>query len=453
MRPSDHYNSEAIEWSAQRHGQDWRDENCLAAVEWLTSLLPQEEWEPRAAAVEARFQAAKREWAEGHRTPLYDSSDLIGWYIHLARHYADPSLRPDFYEPDGYRIAVVFKRLGEIVSDLRRIDGAEHRASAMMRRASQPDDAIYELLVAGSYARRGWTGVEFVPEAPPAKRHDLNVSRGSSNWAVECKRAGRSEYAKNERAAAERIAQEVHELSARTGRSIVAVVRFKAEIADLQEDYLAVKAKGSLSSILPREWDDSGGSGVVGSADMQRLIRALRRDDIYFGSSRMVELILGGYDPSVDFSVGGDWKSSAGRPFHAHSVGRVSLVAWKIDSEESARRKASHFRGIVGRAAAQLPGDRPGAIHVGYEAVGGNSVDGHRHLLNQEQMQDFEVGESNLRFVYGNYFMPEHVTARMESAAVSETTAWYPVGSIKTEQPLPGHLLFSDQAGTPGAHF
>lgn len=48
--------------------------------------------------------------------------------------------------------------------------------------------------------------------------------------------------------------------------------------------------------------------------------------------------------------------------------------------------------------------------------------------------------------------MPELVTARNESAAVTETLAWYPVGRGPTSEPLPGHLLFMDQDGQPGSH-
>ncbi len=111
-----------------------------------------------------------------------------------------------------------------------------------------------------------------------------------------------------------------------------------------------------------------------------------------------------------------------------------------------------HFRSLVARASEQLSGHRKGVIHVGYEAVGGNSVDARRHLLNLREMQTFEPGESGLRMVYGNYFTPELVTARNESAAVSETTALYPVGLDQELEPLPGHMLFADEDGKLGSH-
>ncbi|MFY0570062.1 hypothetical protein ACN28E_40410 [Archangium lansingense] len=450
---SDFFGDDVL-WLAQRHGQDWRDEEVLAAVDWLVSLVPHSEWEPRAAAVEARFQAAKVEWAEGRRVPLFEPGDAIAWYVHQARRYADPLLRPDFFLPEGFRIAPLFSRIGQLRQTLSAIKGGEERAARLMtENTSQPDDGIYELLVAGAYARRGWDTVRFVPEAPGIeKRPDLLVDRPQSGWAVECKRAGRSGYARDERLAGERMAERAHALSRSAGRSLVILARFVEEIHLLGNDYLAEKVERFIDGEGPYEWKDEGGEGAVMDVMWGPLHSVMDHDDIYFGSSRMVELLLGRYDPGMDFSMAGDWTPAKGRPLHATWVDQVSLVVWRSTSDKAAKRKAMHFRGLVARASEQLPGDRPGAIHVGYEAVGGNSEDGRRHQLNRREMRTFDPRATGLRMVYGNYFMNELVTSRNESAAVTETLAWYPVGAAKPLQPLPGHMLFMDEDGKPGSH-
>jgi hypothetical protein len=447
--------SEDVTWIAQRHGQNWRDEAVLAAADWLESLVAGDEWRRRIADTDARFQAAKTQWAEGNRVALFDCEDMIAWYIHQARSYGDPALRPDFFEPEGFRIAPVFRRMGQLLPEFRAIVGAEERAIRLMTDGrKQPDDGIYEFLVAGAYRRRGWENVEFMPEAPGiAKRHDLNVNRGRSHWAVECKRAGRSGYAREERIAGERMSDRAHALSTQAKRPVMIMVRFTGELVPLGDDYLADKVARFLDGTEPYEWQDENGEGIVADVMWSRLRKVLSEDDVYFGSSRMFQLLIGHYDPSLDFSIAGDWEPGKGRPLHAAWVNHVSIVVWRGVSLQAARRKAQHFRSIVGGASDQLPGDRPGVIHVGYEAVGGNSVDGLRHSLNRDQMRTFDARESRLRWVYGNYFMPEHVTARNESAAVSETTAWYPVAGSRTAEPLPGHMLFMDEDGLPGAHF
>jgi hypothetical protein len=441
-------------WIAQRHGQDWRDEDVLSAVSWLLSLVPQSDWAPRAAAVEARFQSAKLEWAEGRRVPLFDPNDAIAWYVHQATRYADPTLRPNFFLPEGYRIAPLFQRIGQLRSALMEMDGGEARAARLMtENIAQPDDGIYELLVAGAYARRGWDMVRFVPEAPGVeKRHDLDVERLGSSWGVECKRAGRSGYAKDERVAAERIAERAHALSRSAGRPLIILTKFREEVDLLGHDYLADKVQQFLGSSQPYEWKDDGGEGIVANVHWGRLHAVMSEDDIYFGSSRMVELVLGRYEPAMDFTMVGDWTPGEGRPLHATWVDHLSLVVWRSGSDEAARRKATHFRGLVAKASEQLPGDRAGVIHVGYEGVGGNSEDGRRHQLNRREMRTFTPGATGLRMVYGNYFLPELVTSRNESAAVTETLAWYPVGPGMPLQPLPGHMLFMDEDGLPGSH-
>lgn len=443
-----------ILWLAQRHGQDWRDEDVLNAVAWLQSLVPSAEWVPRLAAVEARFQAAKLEWAEGRRVALFDPADAIAWYAHQAIRYADPALRPDFFLPEGYRIAPLFKRIGQLRDVLVGVDGGEDRATRLMtENTAQPDDGIYELLVAGAYARRGWDKVRFVSEAPGvAKRNDLMVERQGDGWAVEIKRAGRSGYARDERLAGELMAEGAHALSREAGRPLLLLTRFREELHTLGDDYLAAKVERFLGATENYVWNDEGGEGMVADVDWTRLHAVMAEDDIYFGSSRMVELLLGSYEPGVDFTMAGDWTPAEGRPLHAGWVDHLSLVGWRSGSDEAARRKSMHFRSVVGKAALQLPGDRPGAIHVGYEGVGGNNEDGRRHELNRREMATFEPGATRLRMVYGNYFMPELVTARNESSAVTETMAWYPVGRGRLAQPLPGHLLFMDEDGRPGSH-
>ena len=441
-------------WIAQRHGQDWRDEHVLDAVNWLYEAIPAAEIRGRVEAADSFFQAAKQKWAQGDRVPLYDGKDKIAWYVHQALRYADPAFRSEFFLPEGYRIAPLFRRLGQLLPHLRTVKAVDDRATRLLLKdRAQPDDGIYELLVAGAYKCRGWDSVEFLEETPgKGKRNDLMVECRSKQWAIECKRTGRSGYAHEERLAAEKIASRAHSLSKRADRSFVVLAQYKDEIVDLGERYLEGKIERFLQSSGPFEWDSESSRGVVFEMPWTDLHAVMTHDDIYFGSSRMVELVLGEYDPIMDFSMDGTWTPAERRPLHATWVDQASLVVWRSTSEVAAQRKARHFRSVVGRASQQLPGDMDGAIHVGYETIGGNSVDGIRHHLNQQIMMDFEAGRTGLRMVYGNYFMPELVTSRNESCAVSETLAWYPVGEGPETHPLPEHMLFLDEDGLPGSH-
>lgn len=442
-----------ILWTAQRHGQDWDDPHVLTALEWMTSFISSADWGRRMENTAAFFETAKQSWAAGHRAPLFDSRDGIAWYAHQAQCYGDHNRRGDLFEPEGYRIAPLFRRIGQMLPILQSVTGIGDRVERLMSDGrTQPDDGIYELLVAAAYGKRDWK-VSFVPEKPGIeKQPDLIVEKGHSSWAVECKRAGRSDYARKERGAGHLMADAFHELSRRKNRSMLVLAVFEKEVANLGASYLEEKARRFMQKPGSYRWSDEGGFGMVSDIPWANLRRVLQVDDVTFGSSRMIELVMGSHEHPVDYSMAGAWRAADGRPFHATSVQHLSLVGWSTRSEESARRKAQHFRGIVGRACEQLPGDRPGAIHVGYEAVGGNTVDGLRHRLNREQISDFDPESSQLRVVYGNYFMPEHVTSRNESLAVTETLAWYPVKGAKSE-PLKNHMLFVDEEPRPGTHF
>lgn len=438
-------------WIAQRHGQDWRDEDTLRAIEWFIAQIPSADWSRRIGAVRTTFNRLKKDWCNDG-TPLYDPADSIAWLFFQAHAYA--AERENWVEEEAYRIVPIFRRIGQDLPLLAELDGAEERASRLLddNRAT-PDDGLFEFLVALAYRRQDWQ-VAFVPElSGRARTPDLHVAKPRRRWAIECKRAGRSGYAVEERERGRTLARRVHALARSRNRSLLVDVRYDVELTAVPNDYLVERAEAFLRNPAREFWEDEIGAGVIGDVDWRMIQAVLGHDDLYFGASRMIELLRGEYDDRLDYSIDGIWKPSRRRRFFATSMRQASLVSWQSASFEAARRKASHFRSVVGRASGQLPGDRPGAIHVGYEARGGNSVDDFRHRLNALEMMTFDSGTSRLRWVYGNYMAPEHVTARNESAAASETTAMYRIGGTATPEPLPNHILLDDAPAQPGSHW
>lgn len=441
-------------WIAQRHGQDWNDAESIAAIEWMVAQVPSAAWQSRLDRVRETFLCARGHWAAGDRVALFDPSDLMAWYVFQATAYVTARERHDWVEHEAFRIAPVFRRLGQLLPDLRRVSGVEERVAKLMTGGrSTPDNGIYELLVAGAYARRGWRHVTFIPEQPGvARTPDLDVRRGRSRWAVECKRVGQSEYSALERDRADAMSALAHAECERASASLDIKIAYLDELSNIDEPYLADHVATFLDG-GPPQWKDASGEGFLAHINRQPIDAVLRYDDVYFGSSRMIELLVGDYHMAVDYDVRGDWMPGEERPFHAAALGRVSVVSWLSVSDEAARRKARHFRSMVAGAASQLRGDCPGVVHVGYETTGGNSADGRRHQLNLEQMANFKPGASRLQWVYGNYMTPEHSVDRNESAALSETTAIYPVRGRRNAEPLPNHMLFTDEDGGPGYHW
>jgi len=300
--------------------------------------------------VRRTFESAKREWAAGGPAALFDDGDLIAWYVFQARAYAVE--RQDWFEPEAFRIAPVFRRLGEVLASLKEVNGAPERAARLMSEGrKQPDDGLFELLVAAAYKRRGWAGVTFVPELPGiAKTQDLLVSKPRTQWAVECKRVNRSGYEAAEKSSGEALAAPLHQLCRTANRSIVVEVIFHEELTRIDPEYLVDRAAMYLRNRRKNTWSDKVSQGHIRDIDWRLMRTVLAVDDIFFGSSRMVELLVGEYVPFADHSVAADWTPAEARPLHASAMKQASVVSWVSRSPAAAKRKARHFRAIVGQA-------------------------------------------------------------------------------------------------------
>ncbi|WP_341713422.1 hypothetical protein [Erythrobacter sp.] len=438
-------NPEDPSWTAPETGWNWQDDKVLLASAWFAELAHRRSWQKRLQATRDRFLTAKDSWTRGVPVPLYDPKDMAAWYVFQANAYAAD--RMNWVPEEAVRMVPTFTRIGEELPGLLEISGAEDRAARLMNAdRSQPDGGLFELLVALAYHRDGWE-TTFVPERPGvAKTHDLNVRKGRLRWAVECKRMDRSSYEARERRRGEALARAVHALALEAGRSIHMQVAFDAELEAVPDGYLAAHVEAYLTGAGPAYWRDEYGIGTLEEIDWSLAHRVLDKDDVYYGSSRMIELLIGHYDHDFAHSMEGKWRPSRERPFWASAVYQASVVRWRNRSRQATRKKAKHFRAMVAKAAVQLPKDRPGVVHVGVETWAGGLADGVRHLLNKLEMGDFDPGDTRLRWVYGEYFAPEVTTRSDESWAIEETSASYRVGRHRTREPLPYHMLLTPEA-------
>jgi hypothetical protein len=222
-------------------------------------------------------------------------------------------------------------------------------------------------------------------------------------------------------------------------------VKYKIDLADVPNDYLVAHVRSAIKRGSLSPWDDEIASGRVRPVNWQLTRKVLAKDDVYFGGSRMIELLIGYYVHEADHSMAAKWRPSPSRPAYAEAVYQASVVSWRSLSDTSVLQKARHFRRILANAEGQLPSDRPGVIHIGIESYAGADVDLTRHILNTFESRSFAPRESRLRWVYGNYFVPEQTTRKEESWAITETMVPYKIGSHRTRWPLPGHMLVSPE--------
>jgi hypothetical protein len=441
-------------WTAPKDGHDFRDEDILLTAGWLRSFVPKADMERRLEAARARLLAARARIFAGERAELFDPTDTAAWYVLQAEAYAKD--RRLWVPEVAMRIAPIMKRLGLEFSSLIQIGGVEERAARLMTgERRQPDAGLFEMMVALAYRRSGWTHVDFVPEEPGRRRTpDLHVSRPRRRFAVECKRMMPSSYAQEERRRGEDLAKPIHALSLELGESAVVEVIYKIELVDVPDNYLVANVRDRIERRDLTPWSDDVAEGQVRPVNWPLARKVLSKDDVYFGSSRMIELLAGGYVHNADHSMAAKWRPAANRPSFAEAVYQASVVTWLSASTEATLRKATHFKSTLSRAESQLPPDRPGVVHVGFENLAGPEVDSARHLRNWFETRFFETRDSRLRWVYAHYFVPEATTRPDESWAIIESVAPFRVGRHGTQWPLPDQLLLTaSELMTKGLHW
>ena len=440
------------DWTAPPDADAWIDDEILIACAWLESLADPRSWPARRGRTEADYREAMAARARGEDRRLFDPADTAAWYLFQGRAYAQD--RRHLVIEEAGRIAPFLTRIGADLANLLTIPGAEDVGRRLMNGdRSQPDDGIYELCVALAWQRQGWA-VAFVPATPRRRTHDIDAEKGRRRWAVECKRMLRSPYHLAEIERGKDLAAPVHRLALAASRSVAMTVKFLVEPASLPDDYLAVRAAAFLADPESFAWSDEASVGFIHDIDFSLVNKIMEVDDVYFGGSRMIELLLGEYDHDYDHTMVGKWRPNTERPAWAAALYQASIISWKVTASRSVRFKAKHFRQIVAKAAGQLPGDRPGVVHVGVESWAGSAADRLRHLLNHAEMRSFDAAGSRLRWVYGNYFAPELTTRHNESAATEETMVPYKVGRHSVSEPLPGHtIIVAQEATREGMHW
>jgi hypothetical protein len=369
-------------WFAPRSGQDWKDDELMLAVAWLKSFVPAQEMEQRLERARQHLVRARNKIFQGETAALYDSTDTAAWYILQAETFASDR---KYWTPEGVmRVVPFLTRIGKELPLLLSVGGVEQRAARLMlSERQQPDGGLFELLVALAYRRRGWDRVEFVSETPGRGRTpDLHVFRPSKRWAVECKRLMPSPYAFREKSRGEALASLAHALSLQMYSPVVVKIVYKLELTSVPDDYLVAHTRRAIDTRSLHLWDDEFASGHIRPIDWQLARKVLAKDYVYFGGSRMIELLVGQYDHESDHSISAKWRPANDNLSYADTVYHASIVSWRNVSRVAVSKKARHFKSVMSNAEGQLPSDRPGVIHIGVESYSGAQVDFSRHVAN-----------------------------------------------------------------------
>jgi hypothetical protein len=412
--------------------EEWPDNSDIRrVVEWMRGYIGETEWKRRRLAAARRVYHLIVNGAEpGTTGRFFDERDSFAYQLYLAEAYIDHIWN---YDPVfGSRVVPVFAAIGRNFDFLLTVDGIEDRVRRMVgAEKAQPNGPLFELLVAAAYLRAGGK-VSFVPERRGGPRtHDMDVELNGRVYAVECKRMEVSDFGEAERA--------------RILRSTFAEVGFLVPLADVRDDYLTRKTQAWLRDpSRPLEWDDAQGRGRIGPLDLRPLQAVLEDDFILNGSTRLAELLTGRYKRHQSM-ISSLRMKFGDNPRYISECDYATVLEWTPLAPASISGRARDVLRKVADGLGQLPLDRPGIIHVGFEAVEGDAVEALRHERIIASMNDFEPGETPLEYVYTHFLAPE--SPPDQSWAFDETIDFR---SIRTAHPPP--LVEPFLVLEPGAH-
>lgn len=395
-------------------------------VDWLKSYLQPGEWESRRNAAFTRLYASAYGFpAEDERGRFFDESDKFGWYLFLAEAFFD---HPWNYEPMyGSRVVPLFAALGRDLELLNSVAGLDERVKRLVGpERRQPNGGVFELLVAAAYRRAGGE-VAFRPERPGiAKTHDMDVTIGGRELAVECKRLETSDYGERERMRMRELWEPAAYIANAAERSTFGNVSFLIPVFGVPNRYLHDKVRRWLDSGSPAHvWADEVARGTMGEPDLTPLQHVLEGNEVLSASTRLQELLTGQYVRHARILQAVRTRQGMS-PRYIKACDLAILLQWQSLAPASIDAKARDVLKKLAEANSQLPDDKPGIVHIGFEAVEGDEVERARYAKILASTGNFDPKGKPLEYVYIHYFVPE--SPPDEAWAFDETVHWQKIG-------------------------
>jgi hypothetical protein len=260
------------------------------------------------------------------------------------------------------------------------------------------------------------------------------------------------EYGERERARVRSLWAPLASVFAQFGSSVFADIHFNVPIDEVPNDYLRDKAlrfkNGGERAI---RWRDRISTGILRPLDLSPLRAVLADNIVLAGSPRIVQLLTGDYVRNAAYnSILG--MKYAGNPRYVEDCNLAVLLRWEALAPASIDAKARDIFRKLAEATDQLPADRPGIVHIGFEAVEGDRVEMARYHKILEAVRRFDPRGKPLEYVYCHYLVPE--APPDQAWAYDETTQWIPVAATRPK-PIEKMFLALDPAGQDrrGAHW
>jgi hypothetical protein len=365
-----------------------RDEHIMAVlragIEPFLSQLSKGEWQARRRQIIESLKGHPEFTSLEMAKSIRFREDEIGWYLFLCEQTLDDPLCVD--SAQAQRILPFFAGIGERWEHAAKVDGLERKIiETLTHYKTAPDGLIFEILVALSYAAKGWN-VEFLKEKPPAKSPDMVVRKNGIELFVECKRLDRrTAYSEKERVEFLRLWDAAVPVLIGNKQWVWLKAVFHAEVSTLPTDF--------LSQILQRTLPIGSGETILhDSTDATINARHIDRQAV---NLHLDKFMVKEPSPMLYNLLGGDWApensevsvvvlakrgNMAGCEVSVLST-YIEAINWacgitrKFDSETSMNKKARDITELLSDAVKQVPQSKPSIIHIAAETLEGRDVE------------------------------------------------------------------------------
>jgi len=361
-----------------------------------------EEWQKRRANIIDLLKGINKGSDLERVKPIRVREDEIAWYLFLCKQALEDPMCLDVSQIS--RAAPFFCGIGERWQYAKHVKGIEKKIDDLLKKyKTSPDGLIFEILVALSYAEKGWE-VEFLEEKPPLKSSDMVARKDGKELYVECKRQDRrGSYAETERDEFLRLWGAAKHVLVENRQWVWFKGVFHEEALRLPTDFL----ERIFLEALPL------GNGEIMIHDSAEATIYARLIDQHAVRRHMEKYRVKSNSAAFNSVLGGDWvpRNSAVTTIHliktSHVEGceapvlgtYIDEVAWAcgftrdFDSDISIDKKARDVTKHLADAVKQLPDDKPSIIHLAAETLEGKDVERRRTEKVMATIPNFVAGK------------------------------------------------------------
>lgn len=374
------------------------DSMLRAGIAPFLKLMSAEKWQRRRADIIDSLRNIQQGVELEKAKPIRVREDEIGWYLFLCEQAVEDPLCMDVSQVS--RAAPFFVGIGERWQYATHVNGLEHKMREVLHKHKKnPDGLIFEILVALSYAAKGWE-VEMLEQQPPAKSPDMRVRKDDVEIYVECKRLDRrTSYAEQERNDFLRLWDTAKHILLKNKQWVWFKGVFHVEASSLPPDFLA----NLFQNVLPISsgevlvYDGHEATIYARLIDQSPVRRHFKNWQVKTNSPMLTHLLGGDWAP-MNSSV-----SSAHLVKTAHVNGcdapvlgsYIQEMEWAcgftrdFDSAVSLDKKAKDITSLLADAVLQVPSDKASIVHIAAETLEGKDVERLRTKKIMNSIQSF----------------------------------------------------------------